>query len=561
MWHRAKAYKNRLKKWGADKKAKEHEMVAVLRKKTERMGAGKTSAFTLHGRPVDLAKVDQYLRRKGISVRDVLCAENARPGTPLGLRCFTPEPLGSSVVTPESLRVPERIYASIKDMHRAYFEMPASIRDHCSHGFYHEPGPTPSLVTDWYAANGEELEITLFMESLERYMTDQTPHCDFGGMTMLMNQFFDLLVMFVASGLDDSILLIMSRLSQVTRHLTPTNPRRLLLTNLETMSPAVLGQIVLKAWRCSLDETKAGLGYLQIAVVICEVRWLVACARLGSAAEIVHVRSKLNRMRSDFRGYGLKDERTLAVLAGLADAALINDDLQAASSLGGELVFTARLLPEHDDRPWGDQYLFIGMDVIVTSMKMKLMPNDRVRRQLLLRVPCVHRFWDDWGLVHHLDSLLERLIQWGMSQAAYNIARVLRRIEEFWGMHKSSRIRVGDVLPLPSIETIQRVQWQEACPQHDSEESRNNAVDAGHASSTNAGPPSAEWHIESFSERSLPAILEEDGEASDADVEMLSIGHVSLLSFEDEVFTTDNHLEELCAWNTSPVLTHGTIQG
>jgi hypothetical protein len=148
-----------------------------------------------------------------------------------------------------------------------------------------------------------------------------------------------------------------------------------------------------------------------------------------------------------------------------------------------------------------------------------------------------------------------------MSQAAYNIARVLRRIEEFWGMHKSSRIRVGDVLPPPSIETTQRVQWQEACPRHDSEESRNNAVDGGHASSTNAGPPSAEWHIESFSERSLPAILEEDGEASDADVEMLSTGHVSLLSFEDEVFTTDNHLEELCAWNTSPVLTHGTIQG
>lgn len=287
----------------------------------------------------------------------------------------------------------------------------------------------------------------------------------------------------------------------------------------------------------------------------------MACARLGSAAEIVHVRSKLNRMRSDFRGYRLKDERTLAVVAGLADTALINDDLQAASSLGGELTFLARLLPEHDDCPWRDQYLFIGMDVIVTSMKMQLTPNDRVRRQLLLRVPCVHRFWDDWGLVHHLDSLLERLIQWGMSPAAYNIARVLRRIEEFWGMHKSSRIRVGDVLPPPSIETIQRVQWQEACPQHDSEESRNDAVDGGHASSTNAGPPSAEWHIESFSERSLPAILKEDGEASDADVEILSTGHVSLLSFEDEVLTTDNHLEELCAWNTSLVLTHGTIQG
>jgi hypothetical protein len=76
-------------------------MVAVIRKKTERMGAGKNSAFTLHGRPVDLTKVDQLLRRDGISVRDVLCAENAGPRTPLGLRCFTPEPLGSSFVTPE----------------------------------------------------------------------------------------------------------------------------------------------------------------------------------------------------------------------------------------------------------------------------------------------------------------------------------------------------------------------------------------------------------------------------------------------------------------------------
>jgi hypothetical protein len=42
-------YKDRIKKWGLDKKNKERDMVAILRKKTERDAVGKESSFRVRG--------------------------------------------------------------------------------------------------------------------------------------------------------------------------------------------------------------------------------------------------------------------------------------------------------------------------------------------------------------------------------------------------------------------------------------------------------------------------------------------------------------------------------
>jgi len=82
-------YKKRITKWGFERNNREKNVRALLRKQTQRSAVGKLSAFTIHGRPVNMASVRRYCKRKGIKSTDVISPST----TPVELRCFTPEPV------------------------------------------------------------------------------------------------------------------------------------------------------------------------------------------------------------------------------------------------------------------------------------------------------------------------------------------------------------------------------------------------------------------------------------------------------------------------------------
>lgn len=82
-------YKKRITKWGFGKNNREKIIRAILRKQTQRAAVGKPSAFTIHGRPANMANVKRYCKRKGIKLTDAI----SRSTTPVELRCFTPEPV------------------------------------------------------------------------------------------------------------------------------------------------------------------------------------------------------------------------------------------------------------------------------------------------------------------------------------------------------------------------------------------------------------------------------------------------------------------------------------
>ena len=65
-------YKNRITKWKLDKRNKEPEMMAVIRKKCQRDAVQKASEFHIRGRLVDLDNVHRYLKRKGMSIEDAI---------------------------------------------------------------------------------------------------------------------------------------------------------------------------------------------------------------------------------------------------------------------------------------------------------------------------------------------------------------------------------------------------------------------------------------------------------------------------------------------------------
>lgn len=89
-------FKARIKLWGLEKKHKEGDMVAVLRKKNERDAVGKKSLFRVHDRDITMEEVFLYFTRKGGLPRIKLPA----PATPPNVSCWTPSPVNSPVNTP-----------------------------------------------------------------------------------------------------------------------------------------------------------------------------------------------------------------------------------------------------------------------------------------------------------------------------------------------------------------------------------------------------------------------------------------------------------------------------
>ncbi|KAN0092365.1 hypothetical protein V8E51_018212 [Hyaloscypha variabilis] len=91
--HRAsiKMYKARIKKWNLDKKTKEAEAWALLRKKLQREAVGKESAFRVRGKTVTIDDVLRYFKRKGILDPETQ-TRAAGPPTPPAIECWTPVP-------------------------------------------------------------------------------------------------------------------------------------------------------------------------------------------------------------------------------------------------------------------------------------------------------------------------------------------------------------------------------------------------------------------------------------------------------------------------------------
>ncbi|KAG0649527.1 hypothetical protein D0Z07_4257 [Hyphodiscus hymeniophilus] len=115
-----KMYKDRIKQWGLDKNNKEHELAALLRKKTQRDGVGKQSILKVRGRTVPLETIQNYFRRKRISLGQ-LPARYANASTPPGISCASPEAsprlihdVPRALSTPLSLKVPEELLFNIE---------------------------------------------------------------------------------------------------------------------------------------------------------------------------------------------------------------------------------------------------------------------------------------------------------------------------------------------------------------------------------------------------------------------------------------------------------------
>ena len=112
-------YKTRIKQWGLDKKRKENEMRAIMRKKKDLGNQGILASFSVRGRPVDYKDVVRYFKRKDVRIEDVI-PQRTKSKTPEAVECFIT--VSSPITTPESIAIPERMLVSIRDYFRGSFE-------------------------------------------------------------------------------------------------------------------------------------------------------------------------------------------------------------------------------------------------------------------------------------------------------------------------------------------------------------------------------------------------------------------------------------------------------
>ena len=94
-----KMFKSRIKKWKLDKNNRLDEVKIIVRIHAQRRG--KPTRMFLRGRPVPINKVKFYLKRKGISVQDVLNS-TAKVPPDLDLVCETPSET-SPVLSPSTM--------------------------------------------------------------------------------------------------------------------------------------------------------------------------------------------------------------------------------------------------------------------------------------------------------------------------------------------------------------------------------------------------------------------------------------------------------------------------
>ncbi|KAE8454659.1 hypothetical protein EG329_000282 [Mollisiaceae sp. DMI_Dod_QoI] len=99
-----KQYKDRIRKWGLDKKIKTAEMKAMIRKREERASiSNKASAFRVRKRPVPEAKITRYIHehpKRPSSDGDVdVDMDGDSAATPAGLSVYTPSNTGPRTPT------------------------------------------------------------------------------------------------------------------------------------------------------------------------------------------------------------------------------------------------------------------------------------------------------------------------------------------------------------------------------------------------------------------------------------------------------------------------------
>jgi hypothetical protein len=426
-------YKNHITKWELDKRNKEQEVMAIVRKKCHRDAVGKRSEFRIRGRIVSIEDVHRYLKRKGMSIEDAIAR---RAATPLNLRCRTPETVPSSPANPEIFEAHRRILVSIRNYVLGSIESKTWFRDrdddyfvsakdgvaHAANKFMDSLFSAHSLLQ---AGSFQKAGIFLIRGSaaIRDVLLEEYPRT--------LGRLFEIVFLLREGGWIDCSNIILNQFSKMAAAvLTDMHPLRTIFKCLVSFNLELAEDLFISAWESFTDLFEQTLGSSSLDFIQTRsdyIYWIVrdqdpniAEGQLRSMAEKCKER------------HGNLDRRYEEALLGLAEFLRIQQRTRDAAAAAEEVIRSASECKSQDaPLRWCK-----GMNLLALCHYCNF-DNELAESTLRQVLDVCGKTWG-WQNVYTL-RLLARLEQWltefgkddEAAEVSEQIAEILRQSNDF----------------------------------------------------------------------------------------------------------------------------------
>jgi hypothetical protein len=320
-------------------------MMTILSKKTERAAVGKKSAFQLRGRQVDIANAEGYLKRKGITTRDIMAWRATGAATPTGLHCFTPEPIRPYPAAPKMFHIPESLFADIRVYIVGSFEAGTWVSNGVEHlCFSIKENHISSKVFEDIRQSLISACLLISEESYPKAFTQLESICS--RVRDIVNtespetiaRFIEMMILVRAFGRPELVELLLKQFAEMSAVVlpTPAHPMSRIFAALSRLEPPQFEEMALKAWDCMNDVFQKVLGLSHLSTLTSKLDRLdTATTSLDAESPDGHLEIILKSGREESGSDAL---RSIAVLQGLGTYFFNRKRYAELQETGGEIV-------------------------------------------------------------------------------------------------------------------------------------------------------------------------------------------------------------------------------
>ena len=426
-------YKNRITKWKLDKRNKEPEMMAVVRKKRQRDAVGKASEFRARGRRIDPDDVQRYLKRKGMSVEDAI---ELSASTPPELWCYTPDTLPQSPTSLEVSDDPQRIFVEIRHYilgsvdSKTWF-IPAGHEYHLSAKGAGNKSVTAdfegNLLTAFDLLNrGSHMRAGQFLVKgsalIQGVLMQESPEM----LSQLLN-----LILVLRNGWIDCSNIIIKQFSRMANTIFPElHPLRHIFNLLYSLDRELAEDVFVSVWESFLDIFEQALHASSANAIRCRLDYIFRIQRVRNSDKAeAQLRAIVEGCKE---AYGRLDHRYRNALLAFADFLRLQERYTEAAAAAEEVIRCAG----GDSSPFDKRVWCRGMETVALCKYESY--DDEAAEATLRQVIEMHSTtwgWQDVYTLRLLTTLEDWLTKFGRheeaAQPSQQVAEIMSQSNAF----------------------------------------------------------------------------------------------------------------------------------
>ena len=451
MRSRVNQYKKKITEWGLDKKNKENEIRAILRKRNQRAAVGKKSIFLIRGRIKEPEEIEHYLKRKPLSFG----AEQAQSAhTPPELECFTPIEIPTSPRTPEVFGVAESILIKLQDYVRGSFEAETWISQSRTRNVVSvtSSGKARKSLDDFVNFSNmacdffdsglwEEGRMLLAtaLAGIEEALKAQEPH--------LLGALFNWMNLMLPRRRPELIVSMLTQISELAATFFSTgHPIEHICRHLISPELTQLVDLVTVASQSFADLFEGILGPTHIDTIT------IRLFLIKSIPELTQQELSLrNLLRQYVDVHGADDSNALVLQLYIADNLLLQEMFAEAESMGRDCVTRAIQLTSTTDLTWHHLESLRVMAIAQSGLGQIDLAEGNLRQVVKLCVS-LHG-WSGSAPIHMMVRLEEFLARMGKHASAAEVRRLRQEVIHSVG------VAVESGLPEARVEERNHQAW------------------------------------------------------------------------------------------------------